>query len=89
MGSGRARVGLGGKRRCSRTAPASSSFSEALALGDAGGPLKRLTPAQGHSSTPCRWQKEILSGFFFFVVFLSFLVFCLFLGFLFFKRKIQ
>lgn len=81
MGSGRARVGLGGKRRCSRTAPASSSFSEALALGDAGGPLKRLTPAQGHSSTPRRWQKEILSGFFFFCCFFVFFSFLFVFGF--------
>jgi len=47
---------------------------------------KRLTPARGHSLTPRRWQRKILSGFLFlfFVVF-SFLF--VFLGFFCFLKE--
>lgn len=85
-----AAVGLGGAGGGSGGDPAQLPRRQLLGGARAGGhrqpSWKRLTPVQGHSSTPRHWQKEILSGFFF--CFFFFLFFCLFFGvFCFLKEK--
>lgn len=91
-GSGGARRGWGGQQRFSTLLPRCRLLGDARAGGRRRPSRTQLTPARGHSLTPRRWQKEILSGFvfvfFFFCCFLSFLVFCLFFGvFCFLKEK--
>lgn len=65
-----AAIGAGEQHRRSHTAPTSSTVPRRRSHQGQVALWKRLTPAQGHSSTPHRWQKEILLGFLF--VFLSF-----------------